>query len=409
MAEFKSRIGQIEGYAMIAVAFVFDLISIIPFLNIVSEILAAIVFGIWFITNGVPPKISYKVGATAVGSAIIGFIPLLSILPEMTSFILITLYMYKKEETRESAEKAAQTGSKSTNRAVTVQPSAQQPKIIGMGGATQPLSQNVGRVIGDLNPEEETDKENPMDPKRATKLYGREFQNGKRFMGARQGIIFGGGAAAGRGLLQNAKPTNFKDPRASKSGLDKTAEEVAKGLTSVTKTAGQATAAGGKGVSAVGTGLKASGTAVNVTGKAVSGTGKVVSGVSKGVSMGGSAAMKAGASLSTTGVGAIVGVPLAILGGAATALGKTGEVAGKVVEKTGDVTSAAGKGINKAGEGVQRAGKIVQKAGNTTKEIAQLAKDSLSDETTDLNLDEEPDIAQDLKQDKNDNELGLAA
>ena len=79
MAEFKSRIGQIEGYAMIGVAGLFDIISIVPFLNIVSEILAAIVFGIWFITNGVPPRISYKVVATAVGSAIIGLIPELSI------------------------------------------------------------------------------------------------------------------------------------------------------------------------------------------------------------------------------------------------------------------------------------------------------------------------------------------
>lgn len=410
MAEFKSRIGQIEGYAMIAVAGLFDIISIVPLLNIVSEILALIVFGIWFITNGVPPRISYKVGATAVGSAIIGFIPVLSILPEMTSFIVITLYMYKKEERKEFEEKAAKIGSTSTNRNVTATQKRPQHKVFGMSGPIQAFKQNTGRIIGDPNSEEvETDVENPMNQKRATKLYGREFQNGKRFIGARQGIIFGGGATAGRGLLQNAKPTNFKDPRATKSGLDKTGEEATKVLASATKTVGQATAAGGKGVSAVGTGLKASGTAVNATGKVVSGTGKVVSGVSKGVSMGGSATMKAGASLSATGVGAIVGVPLAIIGGAATILGKTGEIAGKVVEKTGDATSAAGKGINKAGQGVQRAGNTIQKAGNTTKEIAQLAKDSVSDETADLNLDDESDTAQNLRHDKDDNELGLAA
>lgn len=247
MAEFKSRIGQIEGYAMIGVAGLFDIISIVPFLNIVSEILAAIVFGIWFITNGVPPKISYKVGATAVGSAIIGFIPVLSILPEMTCFIVITLYMYRQEEKREFEEKAAQTGSTSVNRSVTVEQKAPKQEAFSMSGPIQSLKNTTGGIIDNLNSEEgEPEEENPMDQKRATKLYGREFQNGKRFIGARQGIIFGGGATAGRGLLQNAKPTNFKDPRAVKSGLDKTAEETTKVLASATKTTNQTTPQTGK-------------------------------------------------------------------------------------------------------------------------------------------------------------------
>ncbi|MEN9604566.1 MAG: hypothetical protein RJB39_251 [Candidatus Parcubacteria bacterium] len=96
-----SRISTLEAFIAIAVALIFDALSLIPFLNILIDVLAWFVFGIWLITNGVPPKMGYRITGTASLSFIIGFIPIVSWLPEITASIIFIILSIKAEEKRE--------------------------------------------------------------------------------------------------------------------------------------------------------------------------------------------------------------------------------------------------------------------------------------------------------------------
>jgi hypothetical protein len=92
------RIGIVSIIFLIITAIIFDLISLIPFVNIVSGLIAYAVFGIWFYILGVG-FMNPKRFATAAVSAVIGFIPFLSMLPELTIAVIVVILMVKSEDT----------------------------------------------------------------------------------------------------------------------------------------------------------------------------------------------------------------------------------------------------------------------------------------------------------------------
>ena len=91
------RINNITAGFMIAVAIVFDLISIIPFINILVDIVAWLVFGFWFALLGVG-FINPRRFAVMATSFIVGAIPVVSTLPELTVAIIVTILMVKSED-----------------------------------------------------------------------------------------------------------------------------------------------------------------------------------------------------------------------------------------------------------------------------------------------------------------------
>jgi len=93
----RQRINSVAIIFMVAIAIIFDLISLIPFVNIVSELIAYAIFGLWFYLLGVG-FMNPKRFAVAAVSAIIGFIPFLSMLPELTVAVIVVILMVKSED-----------------------------------------------------------------------------------------------------------------------------------------------------------------------------------------------------------------------------------------------------------------------------------------------------------------------
>lgn len=91
------RINSLNAGLLIFVAIIFDLLSIIPFLNVITSFVAWLIFLVWFYILGVG-FINPKRFATIAISFIIGVIPILSILPELTIAIIATIIMVKSED-----------------------------------------------------------------------------------------------------------------------------------------------------------------------------------------------------------------------------------------------------------------------------------------------------------------------
>lgn len=94
----RNRFNTIEKIIMVFLALFFDLLSIIPFLNILINVLAWFIFSLWFTINGLPPNSYYKVTGTAVLAFVIGLVPFVSILPEITTSIVVILTIIHMED-----------------------------------------------------------------------------------------------------------------------------------------------------------------------------------------------------------------------------------------------------------------------------------------------------------------------
>jgi len=93
----KKRIGNLTFGLMVALAIILDIISIIPGANIIVDIVAALVFGLWFMLRGVGfvnPR-RFSVGIIAI---IIELVPFLSILPGITAGVVITILSVRTED-----------------------------------------------------------------------------------------------------------------------------------------------------------------------------------------------------------------------------------------------------------------------------------------------------------------------
>ncbi len=94
----KHSIGIFSSIAMICAALVFDLVSIIPFVNIIVDIIAWIFFMMWFYLQGVSFSKNPHILGIAAGSFIIGAIPFLSILPEITAGVTANIVLTRMQE-----------------------------------------------------------------------------------------------------------------------------------------------------------------------------------------------------------------------------------------------------------------------------------------------------------------------
>lgn len=79
----KKKIGTFTKSSMIGIAILFDLISVIPVINIISGFIAGLIFFIWFYTVGV----SFWDGKTIASNLIRLCLYLASLVVELTSFI----------------------------------------------------------------------------------------------------------------------------------------------------------------------------------------------------------------------------------------------------------------------------------------------------------------------------------
>ena len=96
--ESKQKMGFITSSALIFAALIFDLFSIIPFLNIVVNIVAWIFFSFIFMLKGISYSKHLLILPIIGTSFIIGIIPGFSALPETTGAIIAILTIIRIEE-----------------------------------------------------------------------------------------------------------------------------------------------------------------------------------------------------------------------------------------------------------------------------------------------------------------------
>ena len=94
--EQKSKISKATFYEMLAVAILFDLVSLIPILGTISDIGALLIFYIWYKIKGVSFS-NPKRGASLILTAIIEAIPIIDMIPTWT-FEVIYMYTLENKE-----------------------------------------------------------------------------------------------------------------------------------------------------------------------------------------------------------------------------------------------------------------------------------------------------------------------
>lgn len=94
----KHKIGMFSSIAMIVVALFFDLLSLIPFLNIVVAFVAWCIFFLWFFLVGASFNNHPETLAIAGGCFVFGLIPFFSAIPEITAGILANLLIIRIKE-----------------------------------------------------------------------------------------------------------------------------------------------------------------------------------------------------------------------------------------------------------------------------------------------------------------------
>lgn len=97
MAEKRKRIGLLSIIFMPMVAVFFDILDLIPGINLVAGIGFWIVMTLWLTLLGVS-MFSVRRLATAGASIIIGVIPFLSALPQLTLATIAIILMVKSED-----------------------------------------------------------------------------------------------------------------------------------------------------------------------------------------------------------------------------------------------------------------------------------------------------------------------
>jgi hypothetical protein len=93
----SSRIPETTAFLMIGTALFFDLLSIVPVVNWIAAIFAWMTFGLWFLMRGVG-FINPKKLATWGVAALIGLIPALSAIPELTLAVAVTIMLVRAED-----------------------------------------------------------------------------------------------------------------------------------------------------------------------------------------------------------------------------------------------------------------------------------------------------------------------
>lgn len=78
-------------------ALFFDLLSLIPFLNVIVAPIAWITVTLWLYLEGVSPLSGRRLATIGV-SFIVGLIPILSMLPEITLAVVAIILMVKLED-----------------------------------------------------------------------------------------------------------------------------------------------------------------------------------------------------------------------------------------------------------------------------------------------------------------------
>ena len=97
MAKPSPRINTLNAIGLISLAALLDIISLIPLINIAVDLLAMIIFGLWFYLLGVG-FINPRRFITALAALIVEFIPILSGLPGFTVAVIATIVMVKSED-----------------------------------------------------------------------------------------------------------------------------------------------------------------------------------------------------------------------------------------------------------------------------------------------------------------------
>lgn len=160
-AKMKSRISPIEKVTMVFVALFLDLCSVIPFLNVLFALLAWLIFTLWFLSHGIPPRATYKIMSTAAFAFVIGFIPLFSIIPELTASIIIILITIERED-KKTHQQQATAQQKQEEAFAAARAQDDQDEQPGEEYIQAPARATQYRIEGDMLAEQETPRTKTM-------------------------------------------------------------------------------------------------------------------------------------------------------------------------------------------------------------------------------------------------------
>lgn len=97
MDQKPQRISNFQGACLIVVALFFDLLSLIPVVNVLVSGLAVLLFGVWFYMLGVG-FINPRRFVTAAITYLMETIPFISWLPSLTVAVTAIILMVKSED-----------------------------------------------------------------------------------------------------------------------------------------------------------------------------------------------------------------------------------------------------------------------------------------------------------------------
>jgi len=93
----EPRVSAVSATLMICTAIIFDLVSLIPLINIITGALALLTFGMWFIIKDVS-LVSPSRLTTGLLAGIIEVYPVLSMLPATTIGVIIVIISSRFED-----------------------------------------------------------------------------------------------------------------------------------------------------------------------------------------------------------------------------------------------------------------------------------------------------------------------
>ncbi len=101
MAQGKKTFSGFEISALLGVAALFDVISAVPVVNVVSGIIAWTLFGFIFYMKGVSLTKHPQLLGKSIAALIVGLIPVLSVLPEFTLVMFLNMRSINKKDMKE--------------------------------------------------------------------------------------------------------------------------------------------------------------------------------------------------------------------------------------------------------------------------------------------------------------------
>ncbi len=111
------RISDITKWLMLGTALFIDLLELLltalavgTVANWATWLASWIIFPVWFIINGAPYTQNKKMAQGAVVGMIVGLIPIVNALPELTTVVFLNIKATREEDTeKQSAQKTNQT------------------------------------------------------------------------------------------------------------------------------------------------------------------------------------------------------------------------------------------------------------------------------------------------------------